>query len=77
MASCRNGWEEERIYHLEGFQTPRPEIFKLMVERKSVLSGVTGNRLNVGILVCYTAIIKFVWRRALWSVGMHGYLPET
>jgi hypothetical protein len=60
MASCRNGSEEERIYHLEGIQTPRPEILKLMVERKSVLSGVTGNQFNVGILVCFTAIIKFV-----------------
>jgi hypothetical protein len=41
--SCRNGWEEERICHLEGFQTPRPEILKLVVERRSVLSGVKGN----------------------------------
>jgi hypothetical protein len=42
-ASCRNGWEEEGICHLEGFQTHRPEIIKLTVERISVLSGVKGN----------------------------------
>jgi hypothetical protein len=53
MASWRNGsGGEERIYHLEGFQTPRPEILKLMVERKSVLSSMTGNQLYIRNLVC-------------------------
>jgi hypothetical protein len=43
-AYCRKAWKAEGIHHLERFQTARPEILKLMVERKSVLSGVKGNQ---------------------------------